>query len=115
MGILVRPVSLIRVPRWGQWKLVLSLYDGRECPDCGSVCIGKKARQVHRQWHIDRTDFDSRAVDALRRLVVEAGLNPVDLAEPEGRYEADDLDERLTAKVRAVVGGGYDDEEDDDE
>lgn len=110
------------VERWQQWKTVMPLYDGRECPDCGAVCIGKGARRTHREWHIDRTEFDSRAVDALRRLIREAGLNPVESAElsrgelPEGYNQLGDLDERLTAKARAVAElDDYDDEEDEDD
>lgn len=104
------------VRRWGDWKTVLPLYDGRECPDCRAVVVGRDARRDHKTWHLERTEFDSRVLVALRKLVVAAGLNLVELDQdelPEGRYSYND---ELTAKARtAMAGRGYDDEEDDEE
>jgi hypothetical protein len=99
--------ALIRVDRWQEWHLSVPIYDGRDCPECGALCIGKNARRVHQQWHMRRTEFDSVTRDALRRLVVAAGLNPVELdpsEAPDGLYDDEGLDERLTRKARIVVG-----------
>jgi hypothetical protein len=108
--------ALIRADRWLDWELTVPIYDGRQCPECGALCVGKQARRAHQQWHMRRTEFDSLTRDALRRLVVAAGLNPVEHDPedaPDGLYDDEGLDDRLTRKARAVVGG-YDDEEDDD-
>jgi hypothetical protein len=111
--------SFVRLDRWREWPLVVPIYDGRQCPECGALCVGVRARKVHQGWHTKRTEWDSALREAVRKLVVRAGLNVVELANgaaPDGIYDEDDddYDERLTRKARAVVGGGgLDDEEDE--
>lgn len=38
------------------WPLIIGLYDGRECPDCGSLVCGKAAKRVHQRFHRDLED-----------------------------------------------------------
>jgi hypothetical protein len=107
--------SFVRMDRWLDWKLVIPIYDGRQCPECGGLVVGVKARKAHQEWHTARTEWDSHIREAIRRLAAELGLNvrePRREDAPDGIYD-EDIDERLTAKARAVVGGDY--EEDDDE
>jgi hypothetical protein len=109
--------ALIRADRWREWPLTVPIYDGRQCPECGALCVGKSARKDHQDWHMRRTDFDTQVLDAVRQLASRAGLNVVEPQgeeSPDGLYEYEDTDERLTRKARAVVGG-YDDKENDDE
>jgi hypothetical protein len=110
--------AIIRADRWRDWYLSIPVYDGRNCPECGALCIGRGPRKDHQQWHMQRTQFDSLTRDALHRLVRAVGLNPVELDPddaPDGLYDNEDVDSRLTRKARAVAGGGYDEEEEYDD
>ena len=107
--------SVVRVERWLDWHLSIPLYDGRDCPECGALAVGKAARKAHQEWHTARTDWDSHIREAIRRLASELGLSvrePRREDAPEGIYD-EDQDERLTAKARLVHG--YEDEDDDGE
>jgi hypothetical protein len=90
-------VGLLRAPlRWRSWRKVMPLYDGRECPDCGAACIGRQGRQLHRDWHIRRTQWDTQVIDALaevaRRGGLRVGFEAIGEA-PEGRYDPEDDDD----------------------
>jgi hypothetical protein len=111
--------AFIKADRWRDWPLVIPIYDGRMCPECGALCVGKKSRRAHLGWHIQRTDFDSKILDAVRQLAVAAGLNVVEPHRddaPDGLYDYDDegLDDRLDRKARQVAELDDYDEEDDD-
>lgn len=109
--------AFTRADRDPKWDLVDPIRDGKRCPDCFATIHGRGARIGHRDTHIERREFDSRVLAALEKISRHVGLNVVMAAEDElydGAGELDDLDDRLTAKARAVVGGGYDDEENDD-
>jgi hypothetical protein len=101
------------VRRHDQWRVVLSLYDGRACPDCGAVVVGRDYRNAHRHWHTAQTEFDSRLLEAVRRCVLELGLNPVtDVGEPPAYAET--ADDRLARKARGVLqADDYDDEDEE--
>ena len=54
----------------------------------------------------------------MRQIADRLGLNVVEPRSdesPDGLYEDEDVDSRLTRKARAVVGGGGYEEDDDDE
>lgn len=38
--------------------MVLPLYDVRECPQCGAMCMGEKAVYRHRTDHFERDKAD---------------------------------------------------------
>ena len=100
------------------WDVMLSLYDGRECPECWGIVIGRAGQAGHQRYHQDRMRFDSLTRDAIRALAEAAGLSVGELAAedmPDGVFADEDQDDRLTRKARAVAAGGVDyDEEDDD-
>ena len=85
-----------RVRRWQRWRVALPLYDGRACPDCGAVCVGRGDRQVHRDWHIQRTQHDTAISDAIAVVATRLGLTVgyEHLGElPEGRYDPEEDDD----------------------
>ena len=107
--------ALIRADRWRDWYLSIPVYDGRNCPECGSLCVGSGPRKDHQRWHTLRTEFDSQLLEAVRQIADRLGLNVVEPRSdeaPDGLYEDEDVDSRLTRKARAVVGGGYGDDDD---
>jgi hypothetical protein len=110
--------AFIRADRWREWYLSIPVYDGRNCPECGALCVGSGPRKDHQAWHTLRTEFDSQLLEAVRQLADHQGLNVVEPRgedAPDGLYEDEDIDRRLTRKARAVVGGGgYGDEENDE-
>jgi hypothetical protein len=106
--------AFIRADRWREWYLSIPVYDGRNCPECGALCVGKGPRKDHQAWHTARTEFDTLILDAVRQLADRLGLNVVEPRHedsPDGLYESEDTDERLTRKAPAVVGGGYEEDE----
>jgi hypothetical protein len=108
--------AFIRADRWREWYLSIPVYDGRNCPECGALCVGKGPRKDHQAWHTARTEFDSQLLDAVRVYADELGLNVVEPRSdeaPDGLYEDEGVDARLTRKARAVVGGGYEGDDDD--
>jgi hypothetical protein len=106
--------ALIRADRWQEWHLSVPIYDGRNCPECGALCVGKEARKAHQAWHMRRTEFDTYMLDAMRIVCDRLGLKvgkPDGEDSPDGLYEDEGLDERLTRKARIVAGeGGYDED-----
>lgn len=115
-----------RVRNHPKWRQVLSLYDGRECPQCAAVCIGGAARIAHRRYHEEQLDWQRRMVDAVRSLALKAGLTVAEEEMPDSdlvtmgviaaRYDPEDdeddedddeIDERLTQKARKAANGRY--------
>lgn len=129
------------VRRAKRWPVVLPLYDGRRCPDCGALALGDKGQELHRAHHEAQREWQEQVIEAIRATAAGAGLSVreatggeigglEELADEQhdqsrrvswrtlmaDRSAAEDDDERLTAKARrALQGGEYDDEEDDDE
>jgi hypothetical protein len=89
------------------WKKVLPLYDGRECPDCGAVVLGREARRVHREHHMAHRAWEEWVTDTLMQLAVHAGLA---VEEPTGGEAGDDY-----GRVDVAAAELADDEEDDDD
>jgi hypothetical protein len=91
------------------WRKVLPLYDGRECPDCGAVTIGREGRELHRAYHARLGHWQDVTVDVLRALADRAGVKYVEDDAPErpgdGEY----------SRVSMRENDNYDDEEDDDD
>jgi hypothetical protein len=89
-------VRLLPVRRWLPWETVDPLRDGRRCPDCGSTVHGRGARKDHRDWHIARTEWDTKITQVIARLARHGGLT-VAFEEgedaPEGRYDPEEDDE----------------------
>jgi hypothetical protein len=75
------------VRRHEKWPVRLSLYDGRACPDCGAIVVGRDDRQAHRESHIRQTEFDSAVREFLRRLAEHTGMG---YQLPEGESPAYD-------------------------
>jgi hypothetical protein len=110
--------AVIRADRWREWYLSIPIYDGRNCPECGALCVGSGPRRDHQGWHTARTEFDTHLLEAVRQLAERLGLNVVEPRgdeSPDGLYEYEDTDSRLTRKARAVVGGGGGEDDDDGE
>lgn len=110
--------ALIPADRWRDWELSVPIYDGRRCPDCGALCVGKRARKAHQGWHQARTEFDTMIVEAIRKTAIGAGLTPRMMAadrSPDGMYEAEGQAAGYV-DLRELEAGGddYDDEEDDE-
>jgi hypothetical protein len=99
-------MTFFQVAKRHGWVVVDPLRDARECPDCLAAVYGRQSRDLHRQMHVERDEFDRQVLDALRRLAAEAGLTVGELP------AAEDVDARLTRKARLVAG--YEGEEDDD-
>jgi Ubiquitin-Binding Zinc Finger len=91
--------------RWRDWKTVLPLYDGRQCPDCAATVIGRHARQEHRDWHVARTEYDSELAQALAVIGRHAGVkvafaDPRDA--PDGRWDDEYEDEETDEYVERM-------------
>ena len=56
------------------WRKVLPLYDGRECPDCGAVIIGREGRELHRSYHLWLANWQDTTTAALRTISRHVGL-----------------------------------------
>jgi hypothetical protein len=126
------------VRRAKRWPVVIPIYDGRRCPDCGALVLGDKGQDLHRAHHEAQLHWQEAITEALRQTATGAGLSVgedagggeiagLDLQADEehdrnrrvswrtlATRTADDDDERLTAKVRrALRGNEYDDDDDE--
>jgi hypothetical protein len=103
---------------FSKWPVVLQLYDGRACPECGAIVIHWQMRQAHQDWHKRQHALDKavrQLCEAVRVLAVEAGLTVRTAADDDDDEDLDD-DERLQVKVgRVLQGREYDDENDEGE
>lgn len=90
--------------RFSRWPVVLALYDGRSCPQCGAVVCTWQARNLHDEWHREQRQWHE-AVLRLTRACEEAGLIRV-------REATEDDDDVLTGNV---LEPGQDDEYDEGE
>ncbi len=74
---------------WGRWPLVLPGYDGRMCPECGNTIVGKTGRDIHRAWHMARTEYETEVRAVLASIAESDGLRVKDaLPEPpDGVYD----------------------------
>ena len=104
-------MTFFQVAKRQGWKVVDPLRDARECPECQAAIYGREARRQHREMHIDQQEFRRQTVEALRWLMIKAGVDPAKL-ELDGQGD-EDLDDRLTRKAQTVAA--YDDDEEDDE
>jgi len=82
------------VLRFNRWPVVLPLHDGRACPDCGAVVIGRGPRIAHRNWHVQRTEFDTQLFEAVRVM-----------AEYGGHQGNDEEDNGIMKHDRTSCGG----------
>jgi hypothetical protein len=90
-----------------RWRLVLPLYDGKECPDCGVPVCGREARRVHREYHMRRQEWEEWAVSTILQVARYAGMQ----VEEQAGGEAGDA----YGRVDLAAELDDDDEEDDDE
>jgi hypothetical protein len=89
------------------WKKVLPLYDGRECPDCGAVVLGREARRLHREYHMAEREWQESIEGLVRQIARYAGMTVV---EHDGG-EAGDGYGRVDVAAAELE---YDEEDDDD-
>jgi hypothetical protein len=38
------------------WPVIIALYDGRECPRCGALVCGPRAKRKHESYHREIDD-----------------------------------------------------------
>lgn len=103
-----------RVQRWiGRWPVLLPLYDGRECPRCGAVVIGRQGKHLHQAEHRRTDNWEEHVLEAIRILCAHVGVR-FELDIPETPAAAGDPYQ--TVRVNRT---DYDDddqaEEDDDD
>jgi hypothetical protein len=91
------------------WRKVLPLYDGRECPDCGAVILGREGRRLHREHHLRLEAWQDQVVAALRAVSRYAGMTV--LEHDDGEPNSGEGYNRVNLRVPEYD----DDEEDDDE
>lgn len=106
------------VRRAKRWPVVIPIYDGRRCLDCGSLVIGDKGQELHRAWHEATLNWQEQVNEALAQIARAAGLAAAQ--SPEGG-EIGGLDElpdeqhdarrrvswRTLVTARAVAGDDY--------
>lgn len=93
-----------------RWKQVIPVYDGRECPDCGAVCLGPKMQSRHERWHVDQLHWQERLIKSLAGVFRKAGLGVV-----FERAGNDDDDEEIGEDGYVSLVTKNDDGEEDDE
>lgn len=89
-----------------RWRMVLQLYDGRSCPDCGAIVCGREDRRVHRERHMQERAWQEWAADSIIRIARAAGLPVID------NTEAGELEGQGDDYQRVDLTG--DDEEEED-
>jgi hypothetical protein len=88
------------------WRKVLPLYDGRECPDCGAVILGRQGRRLHREWHMAERAWKEWAEVTIMQVARKAGLR---VEEPAGGEASDEY------QLISVGDLELDDDEEDDD
>lgn len=110
------------VRRAKRWPVVIPIYDGRRCPDCGALVLADKGQELHRAWHEAQLGWQDGIVEAMHQLVTAAGLTAVE--RPVGG-EIDGLEQladeqhdgnrrvswRTLITTRAMAADGNDDDE----
>ena len=96
-----------------RWKQVIPVYDGRECPDCGAVCLGPKMQSRHERWHVDQLHWQERLVKSITDLFRKSGLRVA--FERPGDDEDDEDDEETTGEDGYIRLAAKHDDEDDNE
>lgn len=91
-----------------RWRMVLPLYDGRECPDCGVPVLGREARRRHREEHARRREWEEWAQATIVQVARYAGMQVEQAAAGQLEHQADDYQ-------RVDLTDTGDDEEEDDE
>src|ERR1700758_5488762 len=62
------------VRRAKRWPVVIPVYDGRRCPDCGALVLADKGQELHRAWHEAQADWQEQVREAIRATAAGAGL-----------------------------------------
>ena len=104
-----------------RWKVIIPIYDGRECPDCGAICCGDAAVSRHERWHVDTINWEDRVTEWQRKLTSslaalfrKSGLGVTFEGPDEDDEDDDDDDDRLAAKAgRVARNPEYDDDKDE--
>lgn len=103
-----------RIQRWvGRWPVLLPLYDGRECPDCGAIVIGRHGKNLHREYHRHRDDWEAHANEAIRVLAEQAGIR-FEITEPPAELPGGGGDPYKTIRVQPTDYDDQDEYEEDD-
>jgi hypothetical protein len=99
-------VSLLAPQRrvYHRWRMILPIYDGRECPTCGALICNREGRRLHREWHMRREAWEEWVVSTIIQIAEFAGM---EVEESTGGEEHGRVD------LAAELPG--DDEEDDDD
>lgn len=97
--------SARRRPRW---RLVLQLYDGRECPECYAIVCGADAKIAHRQRHDSQREQLEMLAEAIRVICQKIGLVTADQVHEPG-------DGTVTRHQQRVIDSNRWDDDDEDE
>jgi prophage tail gpP-like protein len=89
----------------------MPLYDGRECPDCGAVCLGSKAVDRHERHHVDQLNWQESLLQAIERIARAAGLRP----RRDTGGDDETAGDSLVTKARQAARNPEYDEDDDEE
>jgi len=106
------------VRRAKRWPVVIPIYDGRRCPDCGSLVIADKGQELHRAWHEATLNWQEQVNDALAQIAAAAGLNAAQSPDggeisgldqlPDEQYDGNRrVSWRTLVTARAVSGDDY--------
>jgi hypothetical protein len=108
------------VRRAKRWPIVIPIYDGRRCPDCGGTVLADKAQELHRAWHEAQREWQEGVIEAIRSTAAGAGLS-VGEAPSGGEIDGLDLqadeayDQSRRVSWRTLVTSREADDDDDDE
>ena len=72
---LLERAGMLRGNKWRrEWRIVMPLYDGRECPECGACCIGRESQRTHWDWHNEQREWQGTANQNFELLARKSGL-----------------------------------------